>query len=132
MSFLLDTDICSAYLKGDRRLANRFLQYSGQLNISVITLGELFAWALRRKSPKKRIQGVLKLLSDVSLHNVTHDIARVFGEVRADLLDRGLPAPKLDLFIAATALAHNFTLVTHNVADYQNVPNLRVVDWLVP
>lgn len=31
MSFLLDTDTCSAYLKGDRRVQQRFLQYGGRL-----------------------------------------------------------------------------------------------------
>jgi predicted nucleic acid-binding protein len=34
--------------------------------------------------------------------------------------------------IASTALAHRLVLVTHNVADYVNVPGLTVVDWLIP
>jgi hypothetical protein len=29
MNFLLDTDTCSAYLKGDRRMWGRFMQYAG-------------------------------------------------------------------------------------------------------
>ena len=45
MSFLLDTDICSAYLKGDRLVWKRFLQYSGGLHVSTVTVGELFTWA---------------------------------------------------------------------------------------
>jgi predicted nucleic acid-binding protein len=43
MSFLLDTDICSAYLRQDRNVEGRFLQYGGQLYVSVITVGELFS-----------------------------------------------------------------------------------------
>ncbi len=43
MSFLLDTDMCSAYLKGNRSVQNRFLQYGGQLHVSMITVGELFS-----------------------------------------------------------------------------------------
>lgn len=31
-----------------------------------------------------------------------------------------------------SALVHNFTLVTHNTADYQNIPGLRLDDWLTP
>lgn len=42
MSFLIDSDICSAHLRGTSGLANRFLQYTGRLHISVLTLGELF------------------------------------------------------------------------------------------
>ena len=34
--------------------------------------------------------------------------------------------------IASTALTHRLVLVTHNVADYANVPGLTVVDWLIP
>jgi predicted nucleic acid-binding protein len=37
MSFLLDTDICSAVLKSTR-LTHRYLQHVGQLHISAITL----------------------------------------------------------------------------------------------
>ncbi len=34
--------------------------------------------------------------------------------------------------IAAVALVHNLTLVTHSTADYQNVSGLRLDDWLTP
>ena len=37
-----------------------------------------------------------------------------------------------DLMIASVALAHNLTLVTHNTKDFQNVPGLRLDDWLTP
>jgi len=35
MNFLIDTNICSAYLKGDSKVWNMFLQYSGGVAISV-------------------------------------------------------------------------------------------------
>ena len=38
----------------------------------------------------------------------------------------------MDLMIAATALVHNLTVVTHNVQDYADVPGLSIADWLVP
>ena len=45
MSFLLDTDTCSVYLKGDPHLFNRFLQHGGALHVSTVTVGELYTWA---------------------------------------------------------------------------------------
>jgi predicted nucleic acid-binding protein len=48
------------------------------------------------------------------------------------LLDQGRPTMSTDLFIAATALVHDLTLVTHNTRHFQNVPDLAVEDWLVP
>jgi len=132
MSFLVDTDTCSAHLKGNALVSNRFLQYSGNLHISVVTLGELYTWALRAVAAPKRLQDVLDLLNDVRVLDATAPIARKFGEIRAGLMDRGLPTPDLDLLNAATALEHDLTVVTHNFADYQNVPGLRLIDWLVP
>jgi predicted nucleic acid-binding protein len=29
-------------------------------------------------------------------------------------------------------MTHLLTLVTHNTADFQNIPNLRLDDWLTP
>ena len=131
MSFLVDTDICSAHLKGHPRVTGRFLQYTGNLHMSVVTLGELFTWALRAQASPKRVQGLQGFLNDVTIVDVTPDVARVFGEVRAGLLDKGLPTPDMDLLIAATALVQGFTLVTHNLADFANVPKLNIVDWTI-
>jgi len=97
----------------------------------VVTLGEQFTWALRAQASPKRVQGLQGFLNDVTIVDVTPDVARVFGEVRAGLLDKGLPTPDMDLLIAATALVQGFTLVTHNLADFANVPKLNIVDWTV-
>ena len=64
--------------------------------------------------------------------DVRAQIAKRFGELRAALLDAGQGTPDMDLLIAATALEHGLTLVTHNVADYAGVPGLSIQDWLVP
>jgi tRNA(fMet)-specific endonuclease VapC len=45
MSFLLDTNICSAHFRRPAGLAHRFIQHSGGLFIPTIVLGGLFAWA---------------------------------------------------------------------------------------
>lgn len=130
MSFLLDTNVVSAYLKGDQRVFNRFIQHGGGLSTSAITVGELYSWVYRMKTRLTYRTALDDLLAELALLPVDHDIARKFGEVRAALLDQGRPTPEADLFIACTALAHDLTLVTHNVADFAHVPGLRVEDWL--
>jgi tRNA(fMet)-specific endonuclease VapC len=132
VSFLLDTDICSAYLKGNGPVTSRFIQYDGRLNISTITFAELLAWALRGKaSPGRRLQ-VDGLLNDVRLLPADEVVARQFGAVRAWQLDRGLSTPDLDLLNASVALVNGLTLATHNTRDYANVIGLSLVDWLMP
>lgn len=34
--------------------------------------------------------------------------------------------------IASVAITHDLTLVTHNTADFANIPDLRLDDWLIP
>jgi tRNA(fMet)-specific endonuclease VapC len=52
MSFLLDTDICSAYLKNDQRVVGKIMLHFGSLHVSVVIVGELMTWARRAKAPK--------------------------------------------------------------------------------
>ena len=78
------------------------------------------------------LPGLLAMLKDTTILDATYDVAYTFGIIRAPLLDRGLPAPGMDLMIAATALVHGLTLSTHNTQDYANVPGLSLVDWLAP
>lgn len=133
MSFLLDTDTCSAHLKRPSGLMHRFVQHSGGLYIPSIVLGELYAWAYHRQNPISIIQRIENdLLSDVVVLVFDSDCGKEFGRVRGLLLQKGISVSKMDLLIASVALVHNLTLVTHNTADFQNIPGLRLHDWLEP
>ena len=132
MSFLIDTDICSAYLKNDRVVTGKVMLHYGGLSVSVVTAGELLAWALRKKAPRKRLQKVQGFLNGVNIIVVDRAVAEKFGELRAATLDRGQSPGQMDLLNASTALVHNMTMVTHNVADFALIPGLTIEDWLVP
>ncbi len=133
MSFLLDTNICSAHFRRPAGLAHRFMQYSGRLFVPTIVLGELFAWAYRRDDPKpllKFIKG--DLLLDVAVLDFDSSCAEEYGRRRGQLLRQGMPVGEPDVMIAAVALVHGLTLVTHNTVDFQHIPGLRLDDWLAP
>jgi tRNA(fMet)-specific endonuclease VapC len=132
MSFLLDTDTCSAHLKNVRIVSNRFLQYGGRLYASAVTIAELRAWLLRKKTPQTRKQAYARLRQDLMVLDVDEGIALRAGEIAAALSDRGIASKTPDMVLAATALIHGLTLVTHNTRDFASVPGLTVVDWLVP
>lgn len=131
MSFLVDTDICSAYLKQPGRLAAKFLQYQGRLHVSVVTVAELRTWVLRKQTAVARRQDLNDFLQVGTVLDVTHDMAEHCARIRARQLDAGTPAPRLDLFIAATALVHQLTVVTHNTRHFSAIEGLLVEDWLV-
>lgn len=133
MSFLLDTNICSFHLKSPAGLMHRFVQHSGQLYISTLVLAELYTWAYQRSDPRPLADRIEKeLLADVGVLDFDSDCARRFGEVRGTLLVQGIAVSRIDLMIGCVALVHDLTLVTHNTADYRNIPDLRLVDWLAP
>jgi tRNA(fMet)-specific endonuclease VapC len=56
-------------------------------------------------------------------------IGRGAAELRQALERRGEPIGPMDTLIAATALAHNATLVTRNVREFGRVPALKIVNW---
>jgi tRNA(fMet)-specific endonuclease VapC len=132
MSFLLDTDICSSYLKNDAVVVARVMMHFGGLNVSVITVGELLTWALRANAPSARLKSVQDLLKGATVLDVSLRIAEKFGEIRAGLMDHGIAVGEMDLLNGATALIHGLTMVTHNVQDYANIPGLTIDDWLIP
>jgi tRNA(fMet)-specific endonuclease VapC len=132
MSFLIDTDICSAYLKNNRRVVGKMMLHYGGLAVSAVTAGELLVWALRAKAPPGRLKIVQDFLAPVTIIEVNMAVAEKYAEVRAPLLDQGLDPGAMDLLNAAIALLHNMTMVTHNVADYAIVPGLTIDDWQVP
>ncbi|HEX6984878.1 MAG TPA: type II toxin-antitoxin system VapC family toxin [Planctomycetaceae bacterium] len=132
MGYLIDTDVCSAYLKNDRRAFQRFIQHGGRLHLSAVTVGELMTWASRASAPPARLRDFVDLMGTVTVLDYTDAVARRFGELRAWLFDNGRPVPDVDLMIASTALHHSLTLVTHNVRHYANIPALTVEDWLAP
>lgn len=133
MNFLLDTDTCSAHMRRPARLAHRFVQHIGQLAISSVTLAELFAGAYKHSQVNRLLALIADLRQEVQVIDFDEACAHTFGQVRGTLSRRGISIPTAaDLMIASAALVRDLTLVTHNVADYRNVPGLRLDDWLAP
>lgn len=132
MSHLLGTNICAFHFRRPAGLAHRFIQYGGGLFIPTIVLAELYAGAYHVKNPAPLLQKITDLLQDVLVLSFDEACAEQFGELRVSLLQVGISVPDLDLLIASVALVHNLTLVTNNTADFQNIPGLRLDDWLTP
>ena len=132
MNFLLDTDTCSAHMRRPATLAHRFVQHTGQVAISAVTLAELYAGAYKHSQATRLLALIADLLQEAPVLDFDSACAERFGRVRGTLLHQGISVPTTDLMIASAALVHDLTLVTHNTADYQNIPGLRLDDWLIP
>jgi tRNA(fMet)-specific endonuclease VapC len=96
-------------------------------------LAELLVWAYNRRDPAKVLTAIDELLyQEVSLLEYDRGCANEFGQARVQLRRSGIDVPSIDLLIASVALVYDLTLVTHNTADFQHIPGLRLDDWLTP
>ena len=112
---------------------HRFTQYSGRLYVPSIALAELYVWAFGKPDPTSALAAIEVMLRDeVNRLDFDDDCAKKFGELRFKLLQHGVGINPVDLLIASVALVYDLTMVTHNTADFQNIPNLRLDDWLMP
>lgn len=132
MSFLLDSDICSTYLRRPGGLFHRFMQHGGRLWISTFTLSDLYTWAYKQDDPTFILDKIRDFRRDISVRSFDEACALELGKVRGSLLRQGIRVSPVDLMIACVALVHDLTLVTHNTKDFQNIPGLRLEDWLTP
>jgi tRNA(fMet)-specific endonuclease VapC len=82
--------------------------------------------------PARILDGIRDLLTDVSVLAFDEACAEEFGKLRGVLKRRRITTGAIDALIAAVALAHDLTVVTHNAKDFQQIPGLRVEDWLAP
>jgi len=131
LSFLLDTNICSEFVRRPNALTHRFNQHSGRLFISTTILAELSAWAYGARNSHHVSAAIQDLLrNDVRVVMFDEKCADRYGQLHAYLKPIGITVGAADLMIAAAALVNDFTLVTHNTADFQYIPKLRLSDWL--
>jgi tRNA(fMet)-specific endonuclease VapC len=133
MTYLVDTDYVADYLKGQRNVAAILepLLLEG-LAISVVTFAEVYEGIFYGYNRSQHESGFRNFLKSTHVLGVTRPIARQFAILRGQL--RGMPQGKVlvqpkdtyDLFIAATAMYHNLTLITRNIRDYDRIPQLKL------
>lgn len=108
------------------------MQHAGNLYLSRIVLAELYAWAYGRPNTGKRLARLGQFVRSLNISEFDDRCAEEFGRLSATLRRKGVTVGGLDLLIAATAKVEGHILVTHNTRDFQAIPGLTFVDWLVP
>jgi len=125
---LIDTDIASFVFKGSNYVNPYLPLLSGnELALSFMTVAELFQWAILRQWGERRIAQLEQYLSNYVIVPVDRLLCRQWAQVRADRQNIGRIISPQDAWIAATALRHDLPLVTHNIKDFQDIPNLRLI-----
>lgn len=126
--YLLDTSIIIDYLRGRDQVVKGIDDLNGELTSSVLCLAELYEGVYRAKDKKAVKEAVSDFFSSLSsVFTLDESIAIKFGELRAMLKDQGNIIADIDIFIAATCIVNNLTLVTHNVRDFSRIRELLIL-----
>lgn len=131
MLYLLDTNVIAIYLNQRSLLLRERLERISPAEIAVCSVVkfELLYGALRSGNPTQNLakqREFLELFVSLPFDDLA---ATKAGEIRTNLANLGTPIGHYDLLIAAIAVAHNLTLVTHNTREFERVSRLKLEDW---
>jgi hypothetical protein len=119
VGYLIDTCVLSELAR--RKPDPAVIAWAGgvtRLAISVITIDEIHFGLARR--PNERVRAWIEaFFRRHPVLEVTTPIAQRAGELRGALAARGSVRHQADMLIAATAQAHQLTLVTRNTKDFE-------------
>ncbi|KJH69755.1 type II toxin-antitoxin system VapC family toxin [Aliterella atlantica] len=133
--FVLDTDHLSLYGRNQPQVIARLRVNWEQVATTAINVeeqlrGRLAQIAEAKKSEAlsnayQRLGETVMLLSEFQVLPYNADAIAIYQALKALKIRVGTQ----DLRIASVTLAHNGTLVTRNLQDFQKVPNLTIEDW---
>ncbi|GAA6615188.1 type II toxin-antitoxin system VapC family toxin [Scytonema sp. NUACC26] len=135
--YILDTDHVSLILYNHPLVITNAAQH--QIVVTVITVQELFnGWVGRINDPSlvnnlpalyTKLWTTVKYLQTVEMLDFTPEADTRLKQLLKDnpLLRKN--RLQKDMRIAAIALSLNATLVTRNQRDFEQVPDLAIIDW---
>lgn len=123
----LDTNIVIALVECEPQASGRMrLILRGYIPVTV--LGELMygiAMSARQQVNRERLE---RALEDIIVIPVDAATAQFYAAIRAQLKRAGRPIPDNDIWIAATAIQHELTLITRD-SHVEHIEGLAVESW---
>lgn len=124
MKYLVDASVLSEATRPApaQEVLDWLTRHEAELGVDPVILGELEYGILRLPGGKKRV--ALERWFEQTFASVTclpfdAKTARRWARLLADLHRKGAAMPLKDSLIAATALEHDLTLVTHDIRDFK-------------
>jgi hypothetical protein len=137
VGFLIDTNLWIAIERGKLAAADihaitrQIPIYVSPVNAAEIRFGiELMTDA----EQKQRALAMLRRMRRKPLLRITGETGEIFGALAAQLtgVGRGADFRIQDLWLAAQAVQREFTILTTNAKDFQDIPDLKLIVVKVP
>ncbi len=131
MTFLLDTNACIVVLNDESSSVALDLADVPRADVALcaIVKAELYYGAYKSERRQENLTVLGSFFALFRTLPFDDEAAEVYGQIRAKLEADGMLIGPNDLIIAATALRHGVTLVTHNTREFRRVEALDLVDW---
>lgn len=132
--FLLDTNACIKILNdASPPLVSRLKSHHpSQIRLSSIVKAELVYGARKSARPAQNLRVLQDFFQPFRSLPFDDLCSERYGVLRSELERHGQPIGPHDMMIAATAIANDLTLVTHNAREYSRVAGLKWEDWEKP
>lgn len=130
MDYLLDTNICIHYFKGQFGIKER-IEKIGFKNLAIceITLAELIYGAAKSQQTEKNMKVVDNFAKKIEIIPILNSV-KVSGKEKARLKSIGKTVGDLDLFIGATAIVNDMTMVTRNTREFERIDGISIENWI--
>ena len=137
MGFLIDTSLCIEVERGRLSAADihaitgQAAVYLSPVNIAEVRYG---IGLMKDAKQKTRALATLRRMRRKPLLRIASQTGEVFGALAAKLSrgGRGATFRVQDLWLAAQAIEHDYTLLTANSKDFKDVPGLKFITVKVP
>jgi tRNA(fMet)-specific endonuclease VapC len=130
MNYLLDTNICIYYFKGQFGLKEKIEEKGFQeFAISEITLAELIYGAEKSQRKEQNLKVVEDFADKITIIPILTSI-RIYGKEKARLKTKGKIISDLDLFIGATSIVNDMILVTRNTKEFERLNDIKLENWI--
>lgn len=129
---LLDTDILSAFLRGEPKVVARakaYVEEYGALNLSVITYYEMRN-GLLYKDARKQMERFESFIGLSQVLPLTLEAAKRAAGIQAELRKKGAVIGHTDTLIAGVALTNGLHLATNNTAHFKRIKSLELDNCL--
>ncbi|MCL2171026.1 MAG: PIN domain-containing protein [Defluviitaleaceae bacterium] len=132
MTYALDTNTLIYLLRKDEGVIekrNNAIRDGCELTIPPTVDYEIRRGLLYRPSPRKE-KTYLSLLLHYDVGIMTPEMWVKSADIYVELRKKGFSVGDNDIFIAAFCLLNDYTLVTRNTKDFENIAGLRQVNWI--
>ena len=133
--YLLDTNILIDFVKEVPSVVEKIILVgTRQCCISVISLHELYYGAQLARENKEEfyfqeLEKINTLLEYFTVLNLnTH--GEEYAHIKYALRKKGKPVDEFDMLIAAHAIAEGLIIVTDNLKHFQDMPDVKVENWM--